>query len=1117
LEEDVSTNSFPFGRSQAPADIEPISPANTLVYARVGEYWNLTYQGKTCLLKDAKGFRYIQRLAENPNQEFHSIDLLGGIGPGGVESVHLEFSESMHVGLPADAGAMLDDRAKQSYRERLRELREILEDQQIRGDLEKASRTEAEIEFLTREIVRAVGLAGRDRRAGSMAERARLSVTRAIKASVDKISSHDPALGDFFRRTIKTGTFCSYNQDRQAPVFWQFVTSGWVDERTADSGPILLPQRTIPFDSAAGQTGFVGREQELDFLRRLLAKALRGERYAVMIGGAPGVGKTRLANELRVEASRRGFVTLVGKCFERESAAPLDPFVQMLEAAIALAPNSETVRSALGDEAAQIVSLLPQLRRTFGNLLPGEARSEQIHPLSFDALALSERALFDAIVGVLSRLTGAKPLLLLVDDMHWADESTLALLAHIARAGTSAPLIVIGTFRDIQLRLDGPLAMLQDELVRLHALEMVKLEGLSFKAVGEMIKALSGRQPPETIVDFICSGTEGNPFFIEELYRHLLDSGKLFDANGQFYPKLKATDLDIPTNVRLLIGRRLAKISDPTREVLVHAAIFGKSFTFRLLEATTNKDDDSLITCLEEAENAGLVSSAIAYPDAQFRFAHELIRRAVLEEISPVRLQRLHLKAGEAIERLYADTQEESVNDIALHFWLAGTAANLTRTYRHLIRAAQRALAQSGYDLTIEHARRAIELTERLPPSSERDADELQLLLTYGVAILATRGWYVPELGRMYLRAYTICGQINHDAAAISSVLFGLWSYHLVRGELPKSSEYADEMVRLSSGLNDDGLTVQANWMLGVTHFFMGRLTAARKAFGQCIDRYDSAGHRHLASRFGQDPCVSSLCFDGMALWLLGYPEQAQVRIEQSLRLARALEYPFSLAWCLSHIGKYQTMRRDYDAARRVNDEAMQLCIENNFKFYELMNRTYCGISLALQGKFEELKAIQAPTPTSLESDSVLSESFMNSAFAEAFAKRGKFEKAAALLERAYTFMNRNQERYVEAELERIRGELELQRSKSSTLKRVNVYAIAEQAFCRAMEIADAAGARSLHLRAAISFARLMILRGNKLKARQVLEQSYNCFVEGFDAPDLVEAKELLNGFGINP
>jgi tetratricopeptide (TPR) repeat protein len=369
----------------------------------------------------------------------------------------------------------------------------------------------------------------------------------------------------------------------------------------------------------------------------------------------------------------------------------------------------------------------------------------------------------------------------------------------------------------------------------------------------------------------------------------------------------------------------------------------------------------------------------------------------------------------------------------------------------------------------------------------------------------------------MYLRAYTICGQINHDAAAISSVLFGLWSYHLVRGELPKSSEYADEMVRLSSGLNDDGLTVQANWMLGVTHFFMGRLTAARKAFGQCIDRYDSAGHRHLASRFGQDPCVSSLCFDGMALWLLGYPEQAQVRIEQSLRLARALEYPFSLAWCLSHIGKYQTMRRDYDAARRVNDEAMQLCIENNFKFYELMNRTYCGISLALQGKFEELKAIQAPTPTSLESDSVLSESFMNSAFAEAFAKRGKFEKAAALLERAYTFMNRNQERYVEAELERIRGELELQRSKSSTLKRVNVYAIAEQAFCRAMEIADAAGARSLHLRAAISFARLMILRGNKLKARQVLEQSYNCFVEGFDAPDLVEAKELLNGFGINP
>jgi hypothetical protein len=220
----------------------------------------------------------------------------------------------------------------------------------------------------------------------------------------------------------------------------------------------------------------------------------------------------------------------------------------------------------------------------------------------------------------------------------------------------------------------------------------------------------------------------------------------------------------------------------------------------------------------------------------------------------------------------------------------------------------------------------------------------------------------------MYLRAYSLCTQLEDDVA-LTSVLFGLWSYNLVRGELPKSRDYADEMLQVSSRLSDDGLLVQAQWMSGVTHFFMGQLAAALRAFCASVDHYDPTSHRALAARFGQDPCMSSMCFDGIALWLLGLPEQAQVRVHRSLTLARVLEHPFSLAWCLSHISKYHTMRHDYAAASTVTDESMRLCIENNFKFYEAMNRTYGAIALVLQGRFAELKAIQAPTPSSLESD----------------------------------------------------------------------------------------------------------------------------------------------------
>jgi predicted ATPase len=242
-------------------------------------------------------------------------------------------------------------------------------------------------------------------------------------------------------------------------VAWQFST----DDSPAkaineDSGPVLPSRHTTLFESLPGQTVFVGRDQERTVLRLLLAKVVRGGRQVVMIGGAHGVGKTRLANELRTEASRNGFVTLGGSCFERGIGAPLDPFVQMLEAAVALTPNHDFLRVALGDEVMPIVSLLPQLHRTFANLVsPEDDAPRPARPLSLDAFALNDRVLFDAIIKVLARLTGNKPLLLFIDDLHWADDGTLGLLAHVARAKLTAPLMIIGTFRDIEWKPAGPL------------------------------------------------------------------------------------------------------------------------------------------------------------------------------------------------------------------------------------------------------------------------------------------------------------------------------------------------------------------------------------------------------------------------------------------------------------------------------------------------------------------------------------------------------------------------------------------------------------------------------------------------------------------------------------
>ena len=381
---------------------------------------------------------------------------------------------------------MLDAQAKQNYKRELHRLNEELEELRERGDHERAERIESEYRVSEARDHACGGNRWPRPAEGSAAERARLSVTRAIKAALQKISKHRAAMGELLDRSIKTGSFCSYAPGPSTHMTWQFsVESSDPADEAAAAQPIFSRRETSFLHAFTGGTIFVGRETERDILSRCLDHALNGGGRIVLVAGAAGVGKTRIGAEVGAEASRRGMHAFVGGCYERDAPVPFIPFVEILEEALAQTRSLTAFREALGKDAPEMARLLPQLRRLFPDVPPPlELPPEQ-----------ARRILFGAVSDFVARVARKTPMLFLLDDLHWADEGTLLLLNHMAQLVPKMPVLVVGTYRDFDLDPAGQLTRTLDELIRRHLVERITLEGLSKSAVTEMLHALSGRAP----------------------------------------------------------------------------------------------------------------------------------------------------------------------------------------------------------------------------------------------------------------------------------------------------------------------------------------------------------------------------------------------------------------------------------------------------------------------------------------------------------------------------------------------------------------------------------------------------------------------------------------------
>ncbi len=728
---------------------EPSIPAVPKgVFRNEGEYWTVGYGGKSFRLKDSKGLGYVAHLLRHPAGEFHVLDLAGGIAgqrddeetgqsapglPGGNEDLE---KSGIHIGTLGDAGEVLDDQAKAAYRRRLSDLREELDEAKELGNVQRAEQAEQEIDALTKELSRAVGLGGRNRKAASASERARQSIGKTIKAVLERIAQSNASLADILSRCIKTGTFCSYQPDPDFPIAWEFGESTIEPDQPPDSRAQFTPAHTDDPQTSAGvlgvspfslaeRTAFVGRESEGGAIRTAIDRARAGQGSIVMLFDGPGVGKTRLAMEMAEYASRTGFRCAIGRCYERDEPFPFMPFAEIIESNLAQAASLDDYYQQIGPNAAEIAQISPSLRRVF----PDIPQPLELPP------AQQRRYLFQSFSEALARAARIRPNMYLLEDLHWADESTLALLVHLANRIAQLPVVIVATYRGGYSNDNPALVRTLEELIRM-GVRPQKLGGLSQDAIAQMLNGLSQREAPENLVNLIFEESQGYPFFVEEVYRHLCEDGKVFDASGQFRTDLKLDETDVPENVRLIISRRLERLDENERRALAAAAVIGRSFSFRLLTAVSQTDVDELFTVIEKAQRMGIIVPSSEGPEQPFTFAHELVRQTLLAEISIVRRQQLHAKIAAALESLDPTSAKEYAGEISDHLVKAGSFANREALVRWLIDAGNKALEACAF----EEARVGFELA--LSRVDEADArPRAEILYSLGVAKRGLGRW----------------------------------------------------------------------------------------------------------------------------------------------------------------------------------------------------------------------------------------------------------------------------------------------------------------------------------------------------------------------------------------
>jgi predicted ATPase/DNA-binding winged helix-turn-helix (wHTH) protein len=522
----------------------------------------------------------------------------------------------------------------------------------------------------------------------------------------------------------------------------------------------------------------IARERERSQLTALVNAASAGRGSVAIIGGESGIGKTHLVRAILAEAPQHGCLTFVGHCYEMQGSLPYVPFIEMLEYSVRALPR-ETFRTALGDSASEVAKLMPELRHIYPD----------IPPPHFLPAEQQRRFLFNAYCEFVERMARFAPLVAVFEDLHWADEPSLQLFQHLGNAVATMPALLIGTYCETELDTTRPFAAALESVIRQNRAMRIRLRGLSLAGVEGMLCAMGQHSPPPSLAKLIFNQTEGNPFFVEEVYRHLAEEGKLFDENGAWLQKLRADELQVPESIRLVIGRRLERLGKDTRSVLATAAVIGRSFSFRLLEHLEDTRPDATLEAIEEAEQAHLISAELSGSETSYLFVHELIRQTLVQSLSLPRRQRMHARIAEAMELVYGDHLNSQAPARAHHLLQAGAASDLEKTLHYLTIAADLASTGAAHEEALAYLDHAVSL---IHGRSDLQAAELHARRAVALRSLSRASESVDS----YERAISFFIEA-HDLRAAAEASFHLADLHAWNADTVRALRAAERALQL--------------------------------------------------------------------------------------------------------------------------------------------------------------------------------------------------------------------------------------------------------------------------------------------------------------------------------
>ena len=846
---------------------------------------------------------------------------------------------------------------------------------------------------------------------------------------------------------------------------------------------------------ASGLTELVGRDEELELLIRRWSKAKTGEGQVVLLSGEPGIGKSRLTAAVLERLAVEPHTRLRYFCSPQHTDSALYPIISQMERAAGFA-HDDTAQVKLDKLDAllaqsftphQDAALLAEMLSLSndGRYLTLELAPQQRRQKTLEALTTQ-----------LELLSRSNPVLMIFEDVHWLDPTTLEVLGRTVDRLKTLRVLLIITYRP----------EFEPPWVGRPYVSALSLNRLGEREIAAMIDRVTGNKPLfATVRQDIIERTDGIPLFVEEITKSVLEANDDETAK-EAVAAIPSPSIAVPTSLHASLMARLDRLG-PAKEIARFGAAIGREFSHTLLVAVARKPEAEIVSALNRVIDAGLLFRQGSPPHATYLFKHALVQDAAYGTLLREQRRSLHARIAEALESHFEEIAENQPEVLARHCNEAGLIEKAASLWG---KAGQRSLERSALVEAAEQLRRAIDQMATLPPTPALRREQIELQVAIITPLIHVKGYSAPETkaaaerARWLIEQAEALGETPDDPLLLYSVLYTFWAANYLAFDGDAMRQLAAQFLTRAEKQAATVPLMIGHRLTGNSLLLTGEPSEGCAHFDQALALYDPTEHRPLAARFGQDIRVAILCNRSWALWLLGYPNAAIADSNQAIKDAREIGQAASLMYALLHALTTHVLCRNYATASTLADELIGLAEDKSAHFWRAIAILHQGCVSVEAGK--EADAIQLITSgiAALQSTgATLRIPQFLSYLAVPYAQLGQFDDAWRLVNEAITTVETTKERWYLPDIYRIAGEVELEPPERDAAK-------AEGYFERALSIALQQKAKSWELRAAMSMARLWRDQGKPQQARVLLAPVYGWFTEGFDTRDLKEAKALL-------